>query len=49
VDLLPRGRLSMFPDCGHLPHVERPDQFAAVLADWLTEDHDIRPQLRLAT
>jgi pimeloyl-ACP methyl ester carboxylesterase len=49
VALLPRGRLSMFPDCGHLPHVERPEQFAAVLTDWLTEDHDIRPQLRLAT
>jgi 4,5:9,10-diseco-3-hydroxy-5,9,17-trioxoandrosta-1(10),2-diene-4-oate hydrolase len=39
VDLLPAGRLAVFPDCGHLPHVEQPDRFAAVLGDWLTEDH----------
>jgi pimeloyl-ACP methyl ester carboxylesterase len=48
VSLLARGRLCMFPDCGHLPHVERPDQFAAVLADWLNEDHDTTTQLRMA-
>jgi 4,5:9,10-diseco-3-hydroxy-5,9,17-trioxoandrosta-1(10),2-diene-4-oate hydrolase len=41
VDRLPRGRLSLFPDCGHLPHVEHPDRFAAVLSDWLTEDHQL--------
>jgi 4,5:9,10-diseco-3-hydroxy-5,9,17-trioxoandrosta-1(10),2-diene-4-oate hydrolase len=40
VNLLPTGRLSVFPDCGHLPHVEQPDRFAAVLRDWLTEHHD---------
>ena len=40
VNLLPEGRLSVFPDCGHLPHVEQPDRFAAVLGDWLTEHHD---------
>jgi len=43
VNLLPNGRLSVFPDCGHLPHVERPDRFSAVLSDWLTEHHD-QPQ-----
>jgi 4,5:9,10-diseco-3-hydroxy-5,9,17-trioxoandrosta-1(10),2-diene-4-oate hydrolase len=32
---LPHGRLSVFPDCGHLPHVEYPDHFAAVLGSWL--------------
>ena len=32
VDRLPRGRLSLFPDCGHLPHVEHPDRFATVLS-----------------
>jgi pimeloyl-ACP methyl ester carboxylesterase len=31
VDLLPHGRLSVFPDCRHLPYIERPDRFAAVL------------------
>jgi len=41
VDRLPRGRLSLFPDCGHLPHVEHPDRFAAVLSDWLSEDHQL--------
>ncbi|MGB6165914.1 MAG: alpha/beta fold hydrolase [Pseudonocardiaceae bacterium] len=37
VDRLPAGRLSLFPDCGHLPHVECPDRFAAVLSEFLTE------------
>lgn len=40
VKRLPRGRLSLFPDCGHLPHVECPDRFATALRDWLTEHHD---------
>jgi pimeloyl-ACP methyl ester carboxylesterase len=40
VGLLPHGRLALLPDCGHLPHVEHPDRFAAVLGDWLTE-HDV--------
>jgi pimeloyl-ACP methyl ester carboxylesterase len=26
----------VFPDCGHLPHVEHPDRFATVLRTWLT-------------
>ncbi len=37
VDRLPAGRLAVFPDCGHLPHVECPDRFAAVLSEFLTE------------
>jgi pimeloyl-ACP methyl ester carboxylesterase len=41
VNLLPRGRLTVLPDCGHLPHVEQPDQFAAVLGDWLLEHRDL--------
>jgi hypothetical protein len=40
VNLLPHGRLAVIPDCGHLPHVEQPDRFAAVLSDWLTEHRD---------
>lgn len=40
VDRLPQGRLALFADCGHLPHVERPDQFATVLGDWLAEHPD---------
>jgi 2-hydroxy-6-oxonona-2,4-dienedioate hydrolase len=41
VDRLPRGRLSLFPDCGHLPHVEHPVRFGTVLSDWLTEGHQL--------
>jgi pimeloyl-ACP methyl ester carboxylesterase len=40
VDRLPRGRLALFADCGHLPHVESPDRFATVLSEWLAEHHD---------
>ena len=43
VKSLPRGRLSVFPDCGHLPHVEHPDRFATVLGTWLTAPRD-RPR-----
>jgi pimeloyl-ACP methyl ester carboxylesterase len=35
VEHLPHGSLSVFPDCGHLPHVERPDRFTAVVGAWL--------------
>jgi len=40
VNSLPHGQLSVFPDCGHLPHVEHPDRFAAVLGTWLTAPRD---------
>jgi pimeloyl-ACP methyl ester carboxylesterase len=40
VDRLPHGRLALLADCGHLPHVECPDQFATVLSEWLTKHHD---------
>jgi pimeloyl-ACP methyl ester carboxylesterase len=40
VDRLPHGRLALFADCGHLPHVESPDRFATVLSEWLAEHHD---------
>jgi pimeloyl-ACP methyl ester carboxylesterase len=40
VGRLPQGRLALFADCGHLPHVECPDRFAGVLSEWLAEHHD---------
>jgi pimeloyl-ACP methyl ester carboxylesterase len=43
VDLLPHGRLALLPDCGHLPHVEQPERFAAVLGAWLSEQGDQQP------
>ena len=37
---LPHGQLSVFPDCGHLPHVEHPGRFAAELGTWLAIPRD---------
>ncbi len=34
---LPNGSLELIPDCGHLPQVEHPDRFAAVLGRFLGE------------
>ena len=34
---LPNGSLELMPDCGHLPQVEHPDRFAAVLGRFLGE------------
>jgi 4,5:9,10-diseco-3-hydroxy-5,9,17-trioxoandrosta-1(10),2-diene-4-oate hydrolase len=36
-DRLKEGSLAVLPDCGHLPQVERPDRFAAVLGRFLDE------------
>ena len=35
VEHLPEGRLVVLPDCGHVPHIEHPDRFAAVVAEFL--------------
>ena len=32
---LRRGDLAVIPDCGHLPHVERPEEFASALGGFL--------------
>ena len=37
----PTGGVAVFGDCGHLPHIEHPDRFAAVLGDWLAEHRDL--------
>ncbi len=34
---LQRGSLELIPDCGHLPHVERPDLFVAAVERFLAE------------
>jgi 4,5:9,10-diseco-3-hydroxy-5,9,17-trioxoandrosta-1(10),2-diene-4-oate hydrolase len=41
VERLPHGRLELIPDCGHLPHVELPERFVAVLGGWLTEHEGV--------
>jgi pimeloyl-ACP methyl ester carboxylesterase len=40
VKSLPHGQLSVFPNCGHLPHVEQPDRFATELGSWLAVPRD---------
>jgi 2-hydroxy-6-oxonona-2,4-dienedioate hydrolase len=35
VSCLRRGFLELIPDCGHLPQIERPDRFAAILGQFL--------------
>jgi 4,5:9,10-diseco-3-hydroxy-5,9,17-trioxoandrosta-1(10),2-diene-4-oate hydrolase len=37
VTRLPQGRLEIFPDCGHLPHIECSERFAEVLSEFLAE------------
>lgn len=40
-DLMPRSRLVVIDDAGHLPTLEQPDATGAALARWLEEtDHD---------
>lgn len=37
VSRLQQGRLTLIPDCGHLPHVERPEMFTAALSQFVAE------------
>lgn len=37
VSRLQQGHLALIPDCGHLPHIERPELFTAALSQFLTE------------
>jgi 2-hydroxy-6-oxonona-2,4-dienedioate hydrolase len=37
---LRQGSLEIIPDCGHLPHVERPDLFVAALNRFLGQQTD---------
>ena len=37
VSRLPQGHLALIPDCGHLPHIERPELFSAELSHFLTK------------
>lgn len=35
VSRLQQGQLALIPDCGHLPHVERPELFTHELSKFL--------------
>ncbi|MBW4681682.1 MAG: alpha/beta fold hydrolase [Microcoleus vaginatus WJT46-NPBG5] len=37
VSRLKQGQLALIPDCGHLPHVERPELFSAELSKFLNQ------------
>jgi 2-hydroxy-6-oxonona-2,4-dienedioate hydrolase len=41
VERLPKGRLAVIPACGHLPHVEAPEQFLSALLPALGEHSDV--------
>jgi 4,5:9,10-diseco-3-hydroxy-5,9,17-trioxoandrosta-1(10),2-diene-4-oate hydrolase len=32
---LPNGSLKLIPNCGHLPHVEKPERFVSILGEFL--------------
>ncbi len=36
VTRLPQGQLTIIPDCGHLPQLECPEEFVAILSQFLT-------------
>ncbi len=36
-EALPHARLTVIPDCGHLPHEEQPDQFLPAVTSFLVE------------
>ncbi len=35
VSRLQKGQLALIPDCGHIPHIERPEQFTEALSQFL--------------
>jgi pimeloyl-ACP methyl ester carboxylesterase len=37
VKLLPRGRLEIFPEAGHFPHLDQPERFAALIRSFTAE------------
>jgi pimeloyl-ACP methyl ester carboxylesterase len=43
-DRLADARVSVFPDCGHLPHVEHPDRLTTELTGWLAEQRTVHRQ-----
>ncbi len=38
---LPRGRLEIIPECGHLPHIECPGDFMGVVGRFLKENYAV--------
>ncbi|MFF5175740.1 alpha/beta fold hydrolase [Micromonospora sp. NPDC000089] len=43
---LPRARTHLFPDCGHMPQIERREEFHELLVDFLAEAGDRPVRLR---
>jgi 4,5:9,10-diseco-3-hydroxy-5,9,17-trioxoandrosta-1(10),2-diene-4-oate hydrolase len=35
---LKKGTLELIPNCGHLPHVERPERFVSILDGFLQNE-----------
>jgi 4,5:9,10-diseco-3-hydroxy-5,9,17-trioxoandrosta-1(10),2-diene-4-oate hydrolase len=43
MDRLPNGELALIPDCGHMAHVERPDEFLSALLPFLAAHREQVP------
>ncbi len=48
MDRLPSGELAVILDCGHMPHVERPDEFLGALLPFLAAHRDEVPAVTAA-
>ncbi|KAG0600539.1 hypothetical protein M758_11G042400 [Ceratodon purpureus] len=44
---LPKARLELIQDCGHIPHVEKPKQFSSILKEFYLEEN--RPEVQVTS
>lgn len=42
---LPNAIIRQIPDCGHLPHVEKPSSVAKLMVEFIQESSILEPQL----
>lgn len=42
---LPKARLELIKDCGHIPHVEKPKQFSSILKEFYLQENRLEAQI----
>jgi pimeloyl-ACP methyl ester carboxylesterase len=42
---LPKARLELIKDCGHIPHVEKPKQFSSILKEFYLQENRLEVQV----
>ena len=47
--LLPKARIEVFEDCGHMPQLERADDVVATIRDWMRNTRPARSGIRRGT